>query len=124
MGAIVAFMALCNTLNAQQTTTFRPQGSDGVDAASYERAKLQFIQDNPELFIGNQAAVARQALPATDYDARKTALQAKSETQTKARTTAMAEAGLLSVDRNQLDARERGKYDAKMAEINAQYPKD
>jgi hypothetical protein len=124
MGAIVAFMALCSTLNAQQTTTFRPEGSDGVDAVSYERAKLQFIQDNPEYFMGNQAAVVSKAAPAADYDARKMAAQTKSDQQNKARNTAMAEAGLLSVDRNQLNERERSKYDAKQAEIDAQFPKD
>lgn len=123
MGAIVAFMALCNTLNAQQSTTFRPQGSDGVDPATYEREKLKFIQDNPEMFIGNTAVVQRAA-QATTYDARKEAASTRQAGQDKARTTAMAEAGLLSVDRNQLNERERSKYDAKMAEINAQFPKD
>lgn len=124
MGATVAFMALCSSVNAQQTTTFYPQGSDGVDAVSYERAKLQFIQDNPEYFIGNQSAVASRVATTTDYDARKEAAHAKSEQQTKARNTAMAEAGLLNVDRNQLNERERSKYDAKQAEIDANFPKD
>lgn len=125
MGATVAFMAMCNTLNAQQATTFRPHGSDGVDPIAYESAKLQFIQEHPELFIGNTAAVQRSATPpAATYDARKEALRTQKASTDKARTTALAEAGLLSVDRNQLNERERSKYDAKMAEIDAQYPKD
>lgn len=125
MGAIVAFMALCNTLNAQQSTVFRPNGSDGVDPIAYESAKLQFIQEHPEFFIGNTAAVQRSAMQsAATHDARKEALSARQASSDKARTTAMAEAGLLSVDRNQLNERERSKYDAKKAEIDAQYPKD
>jgi hypothetical protein len=127
MGAIVAFMALCGTANAQQSTVFRPAGSDGTDVASYELAKQQFIHEHPEMFIGQTATVKAAATAKSadfGYDAQKEAAGLAKASQHKARITAMDQAGLLSVDRNQLNERERGKYDAKVAEIDAQFPKD